>query len=257
VRSTSTSSNFGSARELRVRSGSQTIRSYLKFSVTGVTGAVQSATLRLRVRDAGPNGGSVFSVSNNFAGTPAPWFEEGLTWKNAPPVTGSALDAAGAVAMNAWIDLDVTAAITGNGTYSFALSGGSSDVVDYVSKEGTSPPQLVVVASQAAARAVETARGEVAPIRGEMVLHANHPNPFSTSTTIHFALPRAASTRLVVYDISGRAVRTLLDGMQEAGDRRVTWDGRDDAGARLGPGLYMVRLEAAGTRLTRKMSLLK
>jgi hypothetical protein len=258
VRSTNLSTNYGSARELRIRGGSQTIRSYLKFEVSGVAGAIQSATLRLRVRDAGPDGGSVYAVSNNFAGTSAPWFEDGLTWKNAPPLSGSALDAAGAVTLNTWVELDVTPAVTGNGTFSFAVSGGSSDVVDYVSTEGANPPQLVVVFSGSAAKAgVDLARVRTTSSPGQMALHANHPNPFNDGTTILYSLPQNMPARLVVYDITGRAVRTLVDGVQAAGERRVTWDGRNDAGSRVGPGLYVYRLEAGGAMLTRKMSLLK
>jgi hypothetical protein len=258
VKSTNAGSNFGSARELRIRGGSQTIRSYLKFNISGVSGAVQSATLRLRVADAGPNGGSVFAVSNNFAGTTAPWFESGLTWRNAPPLSGNALDAVGAASLNTWVELDVTAAIAGNGTYSFAVSGGSNDVVDYVSSEGTNPPQLVVAFSGSAAKAGgEMARGRATSIPGQMALHANYPNPFNAGTSIQYSLPQTMPARLVIYDITGRAVRTLFDGIQEAGDRRVIWDGRNDAGSRVGPGLYVYRLEAAGTMLTRKMSLLK
>ena len=259
VRSTGSNSNFGSDTRLRVRGGNQTIRSYLKFNVSGVTGTIQSATLRLRVVDAGPNGGSVFPVSNNFAGTSAPWFEDGLTWKNAPPLSGSALDAAGPVSVNTWVELDVTSAIAGNGTFSFAVSGGSSDVVDYSSSEGTNPPQLVVVTqSSLVAKRDETASGNLTALApGAPALHANHPNPFQTETTIRYSLPRTAPVRLVVYDVTGRVVRELVNGIQDAGDRRATWDGRDEAGSPVRSGVYVVRLEAGSTRLTRRMSLLK
>jgi hypothetical protein len=256
VKSTSTSSNFGSARDLRIRGGSQTVRSYLKFDVSGVTGTIQSATLRLRVMDGGPDGGSVFSVSNNFAGTSAPWFESGLTWKNAPPLGGSALDAAGAVSLNTWVEWDVTSAIAGDGTYSFAVSGSSSDVVGYVSSEGTNPPQLVVVVSGSSAKVGgDVARTGAPPVQGTISLRANHPNPFNAGTTIHYSLSQAMPARLVVYDVAGRVVRTLADGVQAAGDRRVTWDGMDERGSRVGRGIYLYRLEAGGTTLTRKMIL--
>ena len=260
VRSSSANSNFGSTPELRVRSGNQTIRSYLKFNVSGVTGTVQSAKLRLRVIDGGPNGGSVFSVSNNFAGTSTPWTESALTWNNAPAPGGSALGAAGSVSANTWIEVNVTSAIAGNGTFSFAVSGGSSNVVDYSSSEGANPPQLVVVvvSGSTATTGPELASGNIAAAAPkEMALHANYPNPFNPKTTIQYSLPRAMPVRLVIYDVNGRLVRKLVDGVQDAGDQRATWDGRNEGGSAVGSGVYIYRLEADGTMLTRKMNLLK
>ena len=88
-----------------------------------------------------------------------------------------------------------------------------------------------------------------------IALRANHPNPFREGTTIHYTLPRAMPTRLVVYDVKGRAVRTLVNGIQETGERQVTWDGKDESGSRVGRGLYLYRLEAGGAIQTRKMIL--
>jgi len=258
VRSSSPSSNFGSSPVLSVRGSGTTIRSYLKFSVTGVTGTVQSAKLRLRVTDGGTSGGSVFSVSNNFAGTATPWTESALRWNNAPSVSGSALSATGAVTANTWVELDVTSAITGSGTYSFAVSGGTSNQVDYSSSEGANSPQLVVVVSGSVpAETVSAPDLEAAVGPGDLALHANRPNPFRSETTIRYSLPRTMPVRLVVYDVTGRAVRTLVEGLQDAGERRTSWDGKDDRGLLVGAGMYLYRLEAGGERLTRKMSLLK
>ena len=259
VRSSSPSSNFGSQRELTVRGGSQTIRSYLKFVVSGVVGTVQDARLRLRVTDAGPDGGSVFAASNNFAGSSTPWTEGALTWNNAPPLTGMWLDATGGVSVNTWLEYDVSAAVTGNGTFSFALTSASSNAAGFSSSEGADPPQLVVVASggSAAAPAAIAIEGEATLVPAVMMLHANHPNPFRAETTIQYSLPRAASVRLVIYDVTGRAVRTLVQGVEEAGQRRATWDGRDERGSLAASGLYICRLEADGASLTRKVSLLR
>jgi FlgD Ig-like domain len=96
----------------------------------------------------------------------------------------------------------------------------------------------------------------LAPPR-ETALHANQPNPFNPSTTIQYSLSRTTPVRLVIYDVSGRLVRSLVDAVQAAGDRQVTWDGRDSAGNAVGSGMYLYRLEAGETVLTRKMSLLK
>jgi hypothetical protein len=96
--------------------------------------------------------------------------------------------------------------------------------------------------------------GEAAP-SSAIVLRVNLPNPFRDATTIQYALPRAMPARLVVYDVAGHAVRTLVNGTQSAGERRVTWDGKNDGGAQVSRGIYLYRLEAGGTTQTRKMIL--
>ena len=55
---------------------------------------------------------AVHATSNNYRGTTTPWIENGLTWNNAPPLTSQALDSTGAVADGAWVEFDVTGAIT-------------------------------------------------------------------------------------------------------------------------------------------------
>ncbi|MGE3314523.1 MAG: IPT/TIG domain-containing protein, partial [Planctomycetaceae bacterium] len=98
VRSDSTSSNYGTATTIRIRSSGPTYNGYLKFSVTGLAGAVQSAKVRLFVTDGSPSGGSIFAVSNNLAGSTTAWTEQNLTWNNAPPISGNALSTLGSVA---------------------------------------------------------------------------------------------------------------------------------------------------------------
>ena len=140
------------------------------------------------------------------------------------------------------------------------MSGGSNNVVDYSSSEGANPPQLVVVMGSGSA-ATPVAMAEAAPALAAppvtLELHANTPNPFNPRTTIRYSLPRVTLVRIVIYDVNGRLVRRLVDGNEPAGERTVTWDGRDDRGAFVGSGVYVYALEADGTRLTRKMSLLK
>ncbi len=136
-------SNSGSVVELRLRSPDY--HSYLKFNVSGLSGPAHSAKLRLYVTDDGPDGGAIYSVSTNYAGTSTPWTESGLTWNNAPPLSGTPLSKVGAVSLNTWVEFDVTPAVTGNGTFSFGMSSGSTNSVIYASKEvAGSQPVLVV-----------------------------------------------------------------------------------------------------------------
>ena len=87
----------------------------------------------------------------------------------------------------------------------------------------------------------------------ELALEQNFPNPFrlGEQTTIRFAVPEPASgparASLVVYDVMGRRVRTLVDGDVIAGEQAVTWDGASDAGATVPSGVYLARLESAGS----------
>jgi hypothetical protein len=73
-----------------------------------------------------------------------------------------------------------------------------------------------------------------------------HPNPFSTQTSVSFALPRAAHVSLEIYDLAGRSVRTLENREMTAGVHAVTWDGKDGSGAPLAAGVYFCRLIADG-----------
>ncbi|MFH1680536.1 MAG: right-handed parallel beta-helix repeat-containing protein, partial [Candidatus Eisenbacteria bacterium] len=89
-------------------------------------------------------------------------------------------------------------------------------------------------------------------------LHANVPNPFNPLTTIRYDLPFASRVTLRVYDVAGRATRTLIEGAPESpGYRSVLWDGTDDFGRPVGSGIYFYRLEAGEYRGTRRMVLLK
>lgn len=84
-------------------------------------------------------------------------------------------------------------------------------------------------------------------------LAQNYPNPFNASTTIEFSLPEPQHVELVIYDLLGREVTTLLNGAQPAGLHQVKWD-TNQSGA-LSNGLYLVRLVTASgeTQVVRMM----
>ncbi|UCH85834.1 MAG: T9SS type A sorting domain-containing protein [Candidatus Latescibacterota bacterium] len=89
-------------------------------------------------------------------------------------------------------------------------------------------------------------------------LYQNTPNPFNPSTTIRFDVPAAGGhVDLRIYDVSGRLVRTLVDGTVPAGEQSVVWDGRDNRGAHVTAGVYFYRLLAPGFTETRKLVLVK
>jgi len=84
------------------------------------------------------------------------------------------------------------------------------------------------------------------------VLYQNYPNPFNPSTTIGYALPRRSNVTLAVFNLLGQEVATLVNGEVEAGYHEVNF-----TAAPLASGLYVYRLQAAGTLQTRKLLLLR
>lgn len=88
-------------------------------------------------------------------------------------------------------------------------------------------------------------------------LYQNHPNPFNPRTTITFSLAQAGPTELVIYDVSGRKVRTLFDGHKDAGTHSLVWDGRDDAGNPVASGVFWSQLAVDGFSSNKKMVVLK
>jgi hypothetical protein len=90
-----------------------------------------------------------------------------------------------------------------------------------------------------------------------VTLNQNYPNPFNPSTTIAFNLPHSGATSLKIYDVRGRLVRTLIDGVQQAGLQNQDWDGRNNAGQQVASGVYMYRLTFGNIVQQKKMILLK
>lgn len=90
-------------------------------------------------------------------------------------------------------------------------------------------------------------------------LSQNYPNPFNPTTRIEYLVPEGQAQRvaLVVYDVRGARVRTLVDGIVTGGKYVVDWDGRNDQGQTVGSGVYFYRLVERNFTRTRKMLLLK
>lgn len=85
----------------------------------------------------------------------------------------------------------------------------------------------------------------------------NYPNPFNPMTNISYSLNRAGHVELVVYNVLGRKVVTLVDEHQPAGPHTVTWNGIDAQGNNVAGGIYFYRVSTAEFKVTRKMLYLK
>lgn len=74
-------------------------------------------------------------------------------------------------------------------------------------------------------------------------LHPNYPNPFNASTTIRYDLPKDSYVRIEIVDASGRVINTLVNSVQSAGQKQITWDGEDRWNTPVPSGVYFVRFE--------------
>lgn len=131
--------NTGTASSLTVgEGGGVSHRSYLRYDVSGLTGTVASAKVRLRVVDPSSVGGRVYGTTTN-------WKETRISWATAPAPSGAPIAAAGPVSTGQWVEFNVASVVTGNGSFGFVVGDGGADSVIYSSREGADAPQLVIV----------------------------------------------------------------------------------------------------------------
>jgi DNA-binding beta-propeller fold protein YncE len=93
--------------------------------------------------------------------------------------------------------------------------------------------------------------------RAPFALEQNAPNPFNPTTKIRFTVPEDARVSLVIYDVAGRRVRTLIDESRPANHYEIEWDGKDSAGQVVASGIYFYRLDAGRHSKTKKMLMMK
>jgi hypothetical protein len=138
----SPTTNYGTSTALQAdNSAGARATSFIRFSVSGITGTIQSAKLRVFcTTNATANGPAVYLADSD-------WIESGssgVNWTNQPALLSSASDNKGSIATSTWVEYDVTVLLNGDGTYTFALIGDSTDGVTFSSREGSAPPQLVI-----------------------------------------------------------------------------------------------------------------
>jgi hypothetical protein len=91
----------------------------------------------------------------------------------------------------------------------------------------------------------------------KFTLSGNYPNPFNPTTTISYSIPQDGNVELIVYNIRGQKVKTLISGTQPTGDYNVTWNGKDENDRSVSSGLYLYKLRSSGKTAVKKMLLLK
>lgn len=95
------------------------------------------------------------------------------------------------------------------------------------------------------------------PLPRTFSLQQNFPNPFNPVTTIQYRIPARAPVELIIYDLSGKRLRTLVNTVQEVGVQTAFWDGKNEQGQVVAAGVYVYHLQVGGNVESRRMTLLK
>lgn len=88
-------------------------------------------------------------------------------------------------------------------------------------------------------------------------LKGSYPNPFNPSTVIEYSIAKDSNVKLAVYDVSGRLIKTLVDGFQRSNNYKVSWDGKNNRGVTVGSGVYFYRMKAGEFASTKKFVLMR
>jgi subtilisin family serine protease len=119
-----------------------------------------------------------------------------------------------------------------------------------------SPPDLISPEEDPEGKEEEEVAKQQYPVRYD--LSSGYPNPFNPAVHLKFQVPPPGGlVRIVIYDVSGRLVRTMLDEPRGPGEYKALWDGRDDRGSQAASGVYFVRMTAGSFEKTRKIVLIK
>jgi len=148
VSSGSPSTNYGTSTVLRVAGGSTIMVSYLRFDLSGVTGTIQSASLRLMANSSTSLGFSAYGVADTT------WGEKTIVYTNAPPLAATATGSSGPITAGVVASVEIRGLATPaeGGLLSVALSGTGTQE-SLASRESTNPPQLVLTVGSSTALA--------------------------------------------------------------------------------------------------------
>ena len=98
---------------------------------------------------------------------------------------------------------------------------------------------------------------DVRALPTQYALHQNYPNPFNPDTEIMFDLPEAGQVELVIYNLMGQKVATLVSNEMVGGYHKIRWNGLSDNGSAVATGMYFYQISSPNFHATRKMVLLK
>ena len=141
-----------------------------------------------------------------------------------------------------------------------AGSGSIAELTIHITENSKNPYRLsfdnVVTATQGARMlAVASDPLEWSVELPTFALDQNYPNPFNPSTTIPYVLQEPSYVSLTVYDITGREIKKVSEGMVSAGQHAATWNSSDQSGSIVSSGIYFVRLQVGSKFEVKKMIL--
>jgi hypothetical protein len=197
--------NYGTSTYLQA-DGDVGIRlnTYISFSISGLIDPINSAKLRVfDTTNATVNGPAAYLAGNN-------WIESGsggITWDTQPGLLSGAFDNKDVISTASWVEYDVTALISGNGTYTFALLADSTDGVTFSSREGANSPQLVLTLGTGT---TSTATPLATLVPTQTVGATNAPTNTSTATTA--PTPTSGPTTMPTIGLSATLVPTQTSG---------------------------------------------
>ncbi len=233
--------NFGAAAILL---SSSNHLSLLKFDLSGLRFPIKKVRLRLCM--VGGSGGVTTSVHS----AASDWQENTVNSAQPPFVDSAPLKQIETETVGEFVEWDLSGSISLPGTYSFAIRAVADDTISFSSREGFYPAHVLVEVDSVVSDIDEV--GNTALPTG-FSLSPAYPNPFNATTIIEYALPQSARVSLRIYNLVGQVVKTLVDGMETAGFKRVHWRGRDDRNIDVGSGVYFVRLVTGQRIITRKV----
>jgi fibronectin type 3 domain-containing protein len=138
VKVTSPTTNYGRATLLRV-DGDPTTNTYLKFTVSGVSGPVLRARLRIWVSAGSSTGFATHAVTSTS------WSETAMTWNTAPAINPAVVSSTGRTTSGSWVTVDVTPLASTNATITVGLTSSGNSSSSYGSREsGATAPQLLL-----------------------------------------------------------------------------------------------------------------
>jgi hypothetical protein len=222
---------------------------YLTFDISAVTGTITGATLKVNGHTQDSRDGNIGVGA--YAVSTTSWTESTLTWNNKPASAASALATATVTDATArYYNWNITSYIqsekaAGRIKVSFVLKNQQETQGQLLwnSKEtGSNAPQLII--TTAAARQEITTNIPATITSGLN----SFPNPFRDNSTISFTLNKPAHTNLAVFDITGKQVAVLVNGMLQAGRHNAQFNA-----SQLPSGVYTLKLLYDGKTITRKL----
>ena len=127
----------GDHEELRSDGEDRALESFIRFTVSGISGSVPSARLRVYATNDSRDGPVIYPTDHL-------WLESEMTWNTRPARTGDAIDNSDRIQAGTWVEYDVTSHVSQDGIFSFVLVADSGDGIAFASRESGFPPELIV-----------------------------------------------------------------------------------------------------------------